>query len=283
MKTMATGDTQQAFWNGDAGQAWVDAQEVLDRMFRPFEDMLVDAVSAQPGRRIADIGCGTGGVIRAVARRLGPDCRCTGVDISQPMIAAARARADRDGVPVQFVCADAQTHAFARESFDMIISRFGVMFFDDPVGAFANLRRSAAKDGQLCFAAWRSAGENPFMTTAERAAAPLLPDMPVRQKDAPGQFGFADHRRIGAILEESGWRDIAITPVDVTCAIPQAALEGYIARLGPLGRVLHDADAQTRSRVVETVRVAFESFVQGDEVRFLAACWMVTARAGQAA
>ncbi len=275
---------QEAFWNGDAAQAWVEAQGVLDQMFRSFEDALVDAVSAQSGTRILDIGCGTGSVIRAAARRLGQGprqgARCTGVDISDAMITAARTIAAREGVSANFIRADAQTYDFAPESFDMIVSRFGVMFFDDPVRAFANLRRSVRSGGQLRFAAWRSAGDNPFMTTAERAAAPFLPDMPVRQPDAPGQFGFADQHRVARILEESGWRDIEIAPIDVECAIPKAALDGYITRLGPLGRVLPQLDGETRGKVIATVRAAFDPFVKGEEVRFIAACWMVGARAG---
>ena len=145
-----------------------------------------------PERRVLDVGCGTGSTTLAVARLLGAKGRCTGIDISEPMIAAARARAEREGTPASFIRADAQTHAFEPASFDMIISRFGVMFFDDSVRAFANLRRAARDDAELRFIAWRSAAENPFMTTAERAAAPLLPNLPARRPDAPGQFAFAD-------------------------------------------------------------------------------------------
>ena len=269
-------NSQQAFWNGDAAQAWVEAQGVLDQMFRPFEDALVEAVAARPASRILDIGCGTGSVIRAAARR---GHRCTGIDISEAMIEAARAIAAREGVNADFICADAQTHDFAPESFDMIVSRFGVMFFDDPVAAFANLRRSVCSGGTLRFAAWRSAQDNPFMTAAERAAAPLVPQMPVRQPDAPGQFGFADQHRVARILKESGWRDIEVLPIDVACAIQKAALDDYITRLGPLGRILPQLDEATRDKVIEVVRAAFAPFVQADEVRFIAACWMVAARA----
>ena len=177
-----------------AGRAWVEMQDVLDQMFKPFEDLLVEAVSA--GTAAA---CSTSAAARAAPRspsRGGSARRgsCIGIDISEPMIAAARARAEREGTPASFICADAQTHAFEPASFDMIISRFGVMFFDDSVRAFANLRRAATDDAELRFVAWRSAAENPFMTTAERAAAPLLPNLPARRPDAPGQFAFADRQ-----------------------------------------------------------------------------------------
>lgn len=272
---------QARLWNGPAGNAWVDAQTTLDHLFRPLEKLLVEAAcaSSPPTGRVLDVGCGTGGTTLAIARALGPGADCTGIDISEPMIAAARNRAARDGAAARFVCADAQAHAFEPASFDSIVSRLGVMFFDDPVHAFANLRHAAKDDASLRFIAWRGAAENPFMTTAERAAAPLLPDLPPRRPDAPGQFGFADRLRVQAILEQSGWRGIDIRPVDLPCTLPEKDLVGYLSRLGPVGLALRQVDERTRERVIGTVRAAFEPFVHGDEVRLVAACWMVAAHA----
>ena len=225
-----------------------------------------------------DVGCGTGSTTLAVARRLGAKGHCIGVDISEPMIAAARARAEREGTPASFIRADAQSHAFEPASFDMIISRFGVMFFDD---SGPGLREPAARrkrtTPKLRFIAWRSAAENPFMTTAERAAAPLLPNLPARRPDAPGQFAFADRHRVASILEESGWAEIDIRPIDVDCTLPEKELVGYFTRLGPVGLILQEADERTRAQVIETVRAAFDPYVHGAEVRFTAACWMVGA------
>lgn len=277
------GDEQEALWNGVAGRAWVDLQDVVDRMFERFADLLADAVLAEagPGARVLDVGCGTGGTTLAVARRLGPEGRCTGVDISAPMIASAQARAAAEPgtAPARFVRADAQTHAFDAASFDMFISRFGVMFFADPVRAFANLRGAARDGAGLRFAAWRAAAENPFMTTATRAAAPLLGDVtPAGDPDAPGQFAFADRDRVARLLRASGWVDVEIRPVDVPCVLPEAGLTRYLTRFGPLGRILHEVDHDTRVRVVETVRAAFDPYVHGDEVRYVAACWLIGAR-----
>lgn len=277
---MERNESEQAtLWNGTAGRAWVDEQALLDRVLAPFGDLLVDAVRASPARRVLDVGCGTGSTTVAVARLLGEGGRCTGIDISEPMIAAARARAEREGVPASFVRADAQAHAFEAGSFDMVISRFGVMFFDDPVRAFANLRRAARDGAGLRFVAWRSAAENPFMTTAERAAAPLLPELPARRSDGPGQFAFADGGRVARILEESGWAGIDIQPIDVPCTLSEKDLVRYLWRLGPVGLALSEADEATRTRVMATVRAAFDPFVHGEEVRYTAACWMVGARA----
>jgi SAM-dependent methyltransferase len=276
--TCRSNDEQAMLWNGSGGRAWVDAQNVLDQMFAPLEDLLVEAVITAPVRRVLDVGCGTGSTSLAIARLFGPRGRCVGIDISSPMIASAQARAEKEGRSASFIQADAQIYPFEPASFDAIISRFGVMFFDDPVSAFANLRRAAAHDALLQFVAWRGAAENPFMTTAERAAAPLLPNMPVRQPDAPGQFAFADPRRVRHILQESGWVEIDIRAINVSCALPESALMGYLARLGPVGRLLHEADEQTRAEVIDTVRAAFDSYVCGCEVRYNAACWMVGAR-----
>lgn len=275
-------DNEQAMlWNGLAGHAWVEAQAVLDGMFQPFEDLLVDALPAASTSRVLDVGCGTGSTTLAAARRLGATSTCVGIDISEPMLAAARVRADREGTPARFIRADAQTHAFTPASFDRIISRFGVMFFDDAVAAFTNLRRAARDGAELRFVAWRSPAENPFMTAAERAAAPLLPKLPARTPDAPGQFAFADRGRVQRILEESGWTGIDIQPIDVACSLAEKDLVLYLSRLGPLGRVLPELDEPTRKRVIATARAAFDPYVHGAEVRLTAACWQVSARAAR--
>jgi SAM-dependent methyltransferase len=269
-------------WSGVAERGWVEAQELLDRLFQPFEELLVEGISAGWGGRVLDVGCGTGSTTLAVSRQLGAEGRTIGIDISEPMIATARARAEREGAPASFIRANAQTHEFEPASFDLIVSRFGVMFFDDPVRAFANLRRAARDGAELRFIAWRSAAENPFMTTAERAAAPLLPNLPTRRPDAPGQFAFADRRRVYSILEASGWAGIEIQPIDVACALPENQLVEYLTRLGPVGAALQEADDRTRTEVIEIVRPAFDRYVHGTEVRFTAACWMVRAAAGAA-
>ena len=273
------GHDQPALWNSSAGSAWVEAQQSIDQMFKPIEDLLTDAIVAGSPRRVLDVGCGTGATTLAVARRLGAAGECVGVDISEPMIGAARARAQQEGTRASFILADAQSHAFEPSSFDAIMSRFGVMFFDDPVRAFENLRRAARPGARLRLVAWRSPEENSFMTAAERAAAPLMPSLPPRVADAPGQFGFANARRVHDILTKSGWAGIDIQPVDVTCTFAEKELTGYATRFGIVGRALPEVDEPTRARVVEVVRAAFEPYVHGDEVRYDAACWMISAEA----
>jgi SAM-dependent methyltransferase len=270
---------QSALWNGAAASGWVASQDLLDRTYQAIEDRLVDEISPATTSRVLDVGCGTGSTTVAAARRLGANGRCTGVDISEPMIAAARDRAERAGMPVTFIVADAQTYPFEPASFDAIISRFGVMFFADSVAAFTNLRRAASAGAILRSVVWRSAEDNPFMTAAEQAAAPLLPDLPARRPNEPGQFAFADRDRVRGIFEAAGWSQIDIQPIDVPCAFPESALVRYVTQLGPVGRALQPATDDRRARVVAAVRPAFDRYVHAAEVRFNAACWMVAARA----
>lgn len=277
-----TNSDQMALWNGRAGRAWVDQQALLDRVLKPLEDRLIDEVRAAGGLRVLDVGCGTGSTTLAVARLLGGKGYCTGADISEPMIDLAKARAKHEHSPADFICADLQVHLFEPANFDTIISRIGVMFFDDPVMAFANMRHAATDDAKLRCIAWRGAADNPFMTAAERAAAPLLPDIPPRRPGAPGQFAFADRDRVASILRKSSWTDIDIQPLDFECTLPEKELLGYATRLGPVGLVLEDADEGTRQRVIEAIRAAFDPYVRGTEVRFTAACWMISAGAADA-
>jgi SAM-dependent methyltransferase len=270
---------QAALWNSTSGSAWVESQQLLEDLLQPFEDVLMQAIPIGSDDRVLDVGCGTGATTLAASRLLSEKAQCTGIDISEPMLAVAKARAGRERVPPKFICADAQTHAFEPNSFDTIISRFGVMFFADPVAAFANLRHAARKGARLCFICWRGAEDNPFMTTAERAAAPLLPNLPPRVPNAPGQFGFADRQHVEGILEQSGWSDIDVQPLDVVCRFPEAELIGYFSKFGPVGQTLPQTDETTRNRVIATVRPAFDPYVHGPEVRFNAATWVVTARA----
>jgi len=276
--TQLKDEDQAQRWKGSAGCAWVEAQQMLDRTLQPFEDLLVAEIAASGARRVLDVGCGTGSTTRAAARSLGADSVAVGIDISEQMIDAARMLAKEEGSHAIFVCDDAQQHAFGAQKLDLIMSRFGTMFFQDSVQAFANLRNAGADGCSLRSIVWRSPIENPFMTAAELAAAPLLPNLPPRRPDAPGQFGFANQRRVRSILEESGWNEIDIRPLDVTCTLPEKELIRYGTRFGPVGIALQEADQQTRAQVATAVRAAFEPFVCGAEVRFTAACWMVEAR-----
>lgn len=268
--TAEVNSEQAAMWNGDSGHGWAASRDVIDVALKPFEDLLVRAALAKPRSRVLDVGCGTGGVTRAIAEAVGAPC--VGVDISGPMISVAEKTAN-----ARFVQADAQVHAFEPESFDLVVSRFGVMFFDDPVAAFRNLRAAATPGAELRFVTWRDAEENPFMTTAQRAVADVFPDLPTRDPNEPGPFAFVDPDRTRGVLEEAGWSEIGIEKVDLTCSMPEAELEGYLRMIGPVSRALRDVDEQKRAEVIGRFLRAFDPFVHDAEVRFPTASWQVTA------
>ncbi|GHH28532.1 class I SAM-dependent methyltransferase [Lentzea cavernae] len=268
--TSEANSAQAALWNA-AGQGWAQAQEIVGLMLEPFQDVLVQAATRRPRTRVLDVGCGTGAVTRAIAGATGADC--LGVDIAESMLAAAR---ERGGA--EYLLADAQVHAFDT-SFDLVVSRFGVMFFDDPAAAFGNLLKATAAGGELCFVTWRTRDENPFMTTASEVAATLAPDAPAPDPDGPGPHSLADPGRTRAVLGSAGWSEIGIERVDRTCTIPESLLVPYLSNLGPISRALRAAPEEDRGAMMAEVRGAFDSFVHGDEVRVPGACWLVTASA----
>ncbi len=273
---------QATKWNAASGSVWVEMQELLDRVLAPFETMLSQEAFPGEGGRVLDIGCGAGATTLSMARRVGPAGACVGVDISESLVERARERALAGRLrAATFVQADAQVHAFEPGRFDSVMSRFGVMFFDDPVVAFANIRSAARADARLAFVAWRSPAENPFMTAAARAAGPLLPNMTVADPNAPGQFGFADDERVRRILETSGWRQIEIRRVDASASLPEHDLTAYVTKLGPVGVALQDpqVDATTRARVLAVLREAFAPYMDNGTAHFTMACWLVSARA----
>jgi SAM-dependent methyltransferase len=272
-------EDQSALWNGVAGHQWVETQALLDRIFSPLEDLLVETLPAGRGESLLDIGCGTGSTVLAAAGRLGPAGRATGIDISRPMIDAARQRAEKARIAADFICADAQRYRFEPEAYDRIQSRFGVMFFDGAVEAFSNINLASTPGAPMRLLAWRSPAENPFMTAAAEAAAPLLPELPELQPDAPGQFALADAGRTRNMLAAARWQDIDIRPVDTPCRFDAAELSTYLARLGPVGRILAGIERGRREDVLAAIRPAFDRYVSGGEVRFTAACWLIEARA----
>jgi SAM-dependent methyltransferase len=272
-----TNEEQIEYWNGGAAEMWVAQQERLDRQLGPLGRAALAALAPRAGEHVLDVGCGTGTTTLQIADAVGPSGRVVGVDISMPLLAAARSR-NRPG-QVSFVQADAQTHVFD-EPFDAIYSRFGVMFFADPVAAFANLRRALKPNGRLTFVCWRALDENPLMAAPLDAAAKHLPPMPPPpDPHAPGPFAFADETRVGRILETAGFRAIALTAHDEEIGGSDRATTLELAlQIGPLGRILRE-HPEKRSAVIDAVRDALEPFLVDGIGRAPSATWIVTAKA----
>ncbi len=197
------------YWNGRPADVWVTEAERFDTMLAPFGRRLLTSVDLEPGERVLDIGCGNGAISLEAARAVGPAGRVTGLDLSAPMLGVARRRAEDRGIDVDFVQCDAQTASFDH-SFDAVVSRFGVMFFDDPELAFSNLARAARPGGRLCFVCWQEMFSNewiavPAMAMVAHVGVPQLPE-----PGAPGPFALADAQRTRNLLESAGWSEVSV-------------------------------------------------------------------------
>ena len=277
--TKANAD-QIAYWNAGAGETWAAMQERLDHQLEPLGLKAMEALSPKPGQRILDIGCGAGQSTLALAEAVGASGLALGLDISRPMLAVAEGRAKAAGLDqAQFLEADAQTYAFAPQSFDSVFSRFGVMFFADPTAAFQNIRKALKPGGKLSFVCWRTPAENLFMSMPTRAVAHLLPPSQPQAPHAPGPFGFADGDRLKGILEAAGFS--AVTLIAHDQKIGSGDLEQSLAttlKIGPLGALLRE-NPDRREAVIDAVRAALAPHDGPDGVKILSASWMVSAQA----
>lgn len=281
--TTGANSEQVAFWNNVGGPQWVRFQALLDRQLDDIGHMVMDAARLEAGQAALDVGCGCGSTTLELARRVGPGGSATGIDISRPMLELARERAKAQGLSnVTFTEADAQTHAF-RPEFDVLYSRFGVMFFDDPVRAFTNLHRGLRSGARLAFACWQAVHRNPWMAVPMMAAMKHVSIELPSSPDAPGPFAFADSARVERILREAGYSGVTVEGHDVGIVLGGGSDLGDTARLvmklGPLGRVLGDAAPEVRADVEREVRDAIAGYVTADGVKMLGAIWLVTATA----
>ena len=280
---MAEANAAQAHhWNFEAGPGWVANQEQHDRMLEPLGDRALAAARPSAGERAIDIGCGCGATTIALATRVGTDGRVLGVDISEPMLERARERCAALGLTnVELLRADAQRALVPRGN-DVAFSRFGIMFFDDPIAALGNIGRGLRKDGRLAFVCWQERGRNPWMGIPVAAALQHVPPPPPQPPDAPGPWAFADRDRLAGILDAAGFADVAIESVEHDLLVGGAAdldgAVGFAIDSGSMRSLLGDIDEGTRARVADSIRVAFEPYVTSDGVRIPSATWVVSAR-----
>ncbi len=225
--TQAPNADQVAFWNGPAGEKWAQLQVEMDRNLGDVTAALLPFAAPKPGERVLDIGCGAGQTSYLLADAVGQGGHVTGVDISAPLLAAARRVMD-SAKNIAFVEADASAYDFKPE-YDLVVSRFGVMFFDDPPDAFANIRTALKPGGRLAFACWRSVPENQWVSLPVGAARAILPPLPPPDPLAPGPFAFAEPARVKDILGRAGFRDIRIEPLDGVMDLgPDLDRAGYL-------------------------------------------------------
>lgn len=273
---------QRAYWNEQAGPIWVAMQERMDAQIGAHGARALAVLNARPGERVLDVGCGCGDTALAIARAVGAGGRVLGLDLSAPMLARARERAAAAGAAnVSFEQADAQTHALPAGAFDALFSRFGVMFFEAPAAAFANLARGLRPGGRLVFACWQPPKANPWVAVPLAALAAVVPLPPAPPEGAPGPFAFGDPERVRGILAEAGFADIAFRSEELAMGfggIDEAA--AFLTELGPASRAVREAGGgeALKEKAQAAIRNALVPYARGGPVELGSAIWVVSAR-----
>jgi SAM-dependent methyltransferase len=283
MRIVNTAQAEQ--WNsGEDVAHWIANQARYDRMNKPFTALILDAAALRPGSHVLDVGCGCGGTTLAAAALIAPG-QAVGVDLSAPMLARAQARAEAaDLGNAVFERGDAQVHLPGHDRFDAVISRFGIMFFADPVAAFANIRSATRPAGRLVFVCWQPLAANQWLLVPRAALSEHVPPpAALGSGDGPGMFAFADSDRVGQILAAAGWRDIEITSEHVPILVGGGgSVEDAVGflRTGSMARMmLAGADVGTVDRAIASLRAALAPYADAEGVHLDAAVWLVQATA----
>ncbi|MBV8450333.1 MAG: class I SAM-dependent methyltransferase [Hyphomicrobiales bacterium] len=267
-------------WNGPAGETWVKLQTRLDAQLAPLGHLAMDGAGLRPGESVLDVGCGTGATTLELSRRVSPNGKVVGIDISRPMLSFARQRLEAAGFPqTRFEEGDAQTRRLSEGGFDLVFSRFGVMFFADPVAAFKNLRAALNERGRLSFVCWRRVADNPWVAVPMAAAFQHIPQPPPSPPGGPGEFSFAERERVHDILARAGFKDITIEAKDML--VGGASLDVTVdttLAMGPIAAALREADPVKREPVAHALRQAFAPYENADGVRLGAGVWLARAR-----
>jgi SAM-dependent methyltransferase len=276
---------QIEYWNGEAGANWSERDAEMDAMLRPLGLTAIDIAAPVEGEQVLDIGCGCGSTSLVLAQRVGTDGAVLGVDISAPMLALASEK--RSSLPdeqrwsVNFSQADAAHFEFPKATFDLLFSRFGVMFFEDPTLAFTNMRTALKPGGRLAFLCWGPVAENEWITVPMRAAMALLsPPQPMDPRE-PGPFAFADTDYVSDILSSAGFVDINFEATTPTMKMgkgrPVEDTAEFFMDMGPVARALTPSDDSMRTAVRDAIVATISDRYVGDALELQGRCWVVTA------
>jgi ubiquinone/menaquinone biosynthesis C-methylase UbiE len=272
-------DEQVAYWNGPAGDRWTQQQLVLDRALAAYGRAVLERAAAKPGEQVLDIGCGCGDSSLVLSEQVGANGTVLGIDLSTPMLTRARERA-QNRTNLTFLQGDASTMAFPRK-FDLLFSRFGVMFFEDPTAAFKHLHAAAQSGGRLCFVCWRPFAENPWAALPVQAVRSVVPEVEPFNQDAPGPYAFADSAKVERILTSAGFNNVVIDRFDADVVLAGDDLElatQFAVSAGPAARILATVGTDLQTRARDAVRRALESKRTPAGFALPGSGWLVTAR-----
>ena len=277
----ADNSEQIAQWNGDLGERWAAMQREIDRIVVPFGEAALAAAAPRPGERVIDVGCGCGDTSIEIARSVGETGRVLGVDVSQPMLEVARARAvSINRANVSFENADASVAALPSEM-DLLFSRFGVMFFSQPSNAFRHLRKSLRTGGRCVFVCWRAPRDNPWAMAPLSAARTAMGVTPAPSDPyAPGPFAFAEAERLHSILSEAGFDAIRMQRLDVPLSLGTTARSAaeFALQIGPVSRFARESGVEHLPTILDAVERAFAPLAAAEgQVRLNGSTWIVSA------
>jgi SAM-dependent methyltransferase len=283
MSDVPANHEQIRYWNEQSGPRWVRYQQRLDAQIDPLGLAAMQRAEVKPGEHILDVGCGCGQTSLELAERVGPRGSVLAIDISQPMLARAQERRDELKVAnLQFLHADAQTYPFERERLELIFSRFGVMFFDNPQVAFHNLCTALRPSGRLCFICWQTLEKNDWVRIPLRAASQYVQLPSPSSPNAPGPFALADPDRVRRILEAAGFSAVHLESYETQLSLGGARnideAVDFTLEIGPVAILLREADADVRARAIQAMREALVPYTNQDGIRLDGAAWIVSAR-----
>lgn len=269
-------------WNTTTGPKWVRLQAMFDEELAPLGEAAMERANVASGERVLDTGCGCGTATLELARRVGPSGAVMGLDISEPMLARAEESANEAKIEnVRFQRADAQTYVFTEEPFDLLFSRFGVMFFDDPRAAFANLLGALRPGGRMTFVCWRRLEDNQWASVMLDAVAQHV-DVEPPKLGVPGPFAFGDGDWLESLLESAGFSTVTLEAFDETVTVGgQGTLDEIAQNLthfGFIGGAIRRAAVEDRSEIVASLKEAVTPFATSRGVRMGSGTWIVTAR-----
>ncbi|SEL56780.1 Ubiquinone/menaquinone biosynthesis C-methylase UbiE [Roseivivax marinus] len=267
-------------WGGDMGRRWARLDADLELQHRAILAALLDRAAVRPGARVLDVGCGSGALSRAAAEAAGPNGAVLGLDLSEPLLELARAQG---GEGIEYLRADAQVADLGEGRFDTVLSRFGVMFFDDPVAAFSNLARSLVPGGRMIFATWAEADANPWFGAPRRAAVARLGAVAPSDPDAPGPMAFRNPDRVLGILNRSGLSGARVETLETELHHPDGwdAMERMLPDLGPIPSVMREygGTAEDLAAIMAALRGEWDRYIGPDGIRLPARVHLYSAEA----
>lgn len=272
----------ETFWKEEGGEKWVENIDLLERQLGPLTETLMDRYAAAAGESVLDVGCGGGPTSIMLAGRVGESGRVLGVDISEIILDIAKRRG-RGIHNLEFRTADAGSEDLGYGAFDLVFSRFGLMFFSRPLAAFKNLHRHLRSGGRMVFMCWRTLEENLWMTVPADAAFTVLPRPEPPQEepdpDTPGPFSLGERGRLEYLLDAAGFRDLRLETVDIDMQMGNLDDAGHMAtQLGPAAKVIQEAPDEDREAAVAAIKEALREYQTPSGVVIPSAAWIAAAQ-----